>query len=379
MTKWDVTPLLRNSFYKVWNKKCPHIKIRKPRTDVCEKCTELRAIGDLDGLEDHLVMAKDEREAFKQSILRTRERSETEMQISFDFAEKITIPRFVDQPKGEYYLTGLTMDFFGVANNTTGIQLNYVLAEGHWPQDKGATTVCSMLKHFIDNNASQKRRLRFMAGNCSGQNKNKYIMWFFAYLAMTMEGLGRIDLQFLIAGHTKNFCDASFGLVKKSLKNKNLLSPENVVRCATNSAKCNTVETAGAVGWYDWRAFLEQFFDGQVPHISKHHIFAFSRSKPGYVWCKELSTTPGMRMYSMLREGVTAEMVCNPQPPLKPLEEFRIDPQTYALMNQKGQPNVRGLEKRDDYLKFAVLDRYYLGELDETKKHFCLDGSLGKG
>jgi hypothetical protein len=81
----------------------------------------------------------------------------------------------------------------------------------------------------------------------------------------------------------------------------------------------------------------------------------------------------------LLRNGVTAEMVCNPRPPLKPLEEYRIDPDTYALRNQPGQPKGRGQERRDQLLQSAVVDKYSVGHHAQARDKIFADGSLGKG
>ena len=49
--------------------------------------------------------------------------------------------------------------------------------------------------------------------NCSGQNKNRFVMWYCAWRVAT--GLHKsITLNFLVVGHTKFFPDSCFGLLK---------------------------------------------------------------------------------------------------------------------------------------------------------------------
>ena len=51
------------------------------------------------------------------------------------------------------------------------------------------------------------------ADNCPGQNKNNYVIWFFQDLIR--RGIySRIDLKFLVVGHTYGPTDRTFGLLR---------------------------------------------------------------------------------------------------------------------------------------------------------------------
>ena len=148
----DVRPLSRTSFYRVWSKRCHHIKRYVPRllrisncfvyvclmlshtlccrlklrTDYCDTCIRLRAFsrqGDL--LKLHLAVARLCRN-FKQEMISKSIKSfydeedprKRSLHLSFDYAQKIQLPMFDDQPGQYYFKKGLVVDIFGVASDT---------------------------------------------------------------------------------------------------------------------------------------------------------------------------------------------------------------------------------------------------------------------
>ena len=57
----------------------------------------------------------------------------------------------------------------------------------------------------------------FHADNCSGQNKNRFVMQYLAWRVMT--GLNkRIEISFMMVGHTKFAPDWCFGLLKQRFR-----------------------------------------------------------------------------------------------------------------------------------------------------------------
>lgn len=283
--------LAYNSFAKLWKEKCPHVKIFNPKYDLCNSCCELKKIP-VDNSEiilyNHLQNAYLQRSTFNENVKSTRLdcNINTNVQLTFDYAEKILIPRYVDQQASFYFKTGLKVDLFGVANNTAGIQSNYVLPEGRCPTDKGINSIASMLFHNLNKYHGNIINLYLMADNCSGQNKNCYMMWFLCYLVIRFDKFNKILLKFLIAGHTKNFCDAAFGLCKRSIKRKDVLTPKHVVEAYRASSKCNIVETVDNVTFYNWKEFLGQFFVNKVPEMTLQHEFKIEKNELGKVFTK---------------------------------------------------------------------------------------------
>jgi hypothetical protein len=61
----------------------------------------------------------------------------------------------------------------------------------------------------------------FVFDNCAGQNKNRMIIRFMQYLIDSFI-FKKIEVVFLIAGHTKNICDRRFKDFKKNFHPRNV-------------------------------------------------------------------------------------------------------------------------------------------------------------
>jgi len=267
----------------------------------------------------------------------------------FDYAEKVRIPNFLNQPKQLYFKSGLKVDLFGIANNTSGFQHNFVLPEGHWPADKSINSVASMIWYYIRTYQNDKRIIHLMADNCTGQNKNRYMLWFLHYLLIISEDkIDSIHLMFLIAGHTKNFCDACFGLCKRSLKSKDILTPTDVVNAYSNSAKCNFVQTTTGIIWYDWKSFLKQFFKGKVKNILKQQHFYFNKANLDSMQYKALATTTEFSTLEPFKKDVTINNIKNPTGVHQSLEEFIIEENTYSFNSNNSNNNDNNDNDTDD-------------------------------
>ena len=81
------------------------------------------------------------------------------------------------------------------------LQINYLIDEAV-NTGKGANSIISMVHHFLATHSLGEVNLHLHADNCSGQNKNRYVMQYLAWRVLS--GLNKyITLSFLIVGHTK--------------------------------------------------------------------------------------------------------------------------------------------------------------------------------
>ena len=365
-----VAPMKYSGFCAVWKSRCLHIKIRLPKTDICDTCLKLRTKRDIATMHVHLGRAKVQRDSFKAGIISSRQAESDSRVITFDYAEKVGLPRFSDTPKNVYYKTGLKLDLFGVGDNTTLLQDNYALPEGHWPADKGINSLASMLYHNHHLRHADQKNLLYMADNCPGQNKNRWMLWFMAYMSIVCPNVERVCLKFLVAGHTKNFCDACFGLCKRSIKGQDVFSPSAAQDFYRGSAKCNRVARISDVVWYDWKAFLEQFFKGVVKFITVYHEFEFRSSNPGVVYYKEYFDTPTWSEQNLFHSevdgsAVSAEAMAasmrgtGSAMHFRPLNLFVVDPESYALENKVIERKVQKSITRMEYLQEAIVNEYF--------------------
>ncbi|KAI9327452.1 hypothetical protein BDR26DRAFT_923847 [Obelidium mucronatum] len=306
-----VIPLSLKSFYQIWNKLCSHIKIMKPGSGFCDKCTQLRAIDTpaaKAALVDHrdaaLVMKRKYRDDVKEC------RTSGVWCIQYDFAQKVLLPQSVRQQNCFYFMTGLKVEFCGVCCESARTQNNYLMVEGSAPNPKAAqkdrvmSVIFHDLKlHYSDHGAQE---LHAWADNCSGQNKNRWSMYFYLLLVI-MKGVSRVKLNFMVAGHTKFGPDANFGVIKRDFHSSNIWTPAQFADCVNRSEQ-NTAIKDTDVSWWTWSAFLEQFFEGTVPKIMSMHEFEFPDDKLGTVRFRE-SDQDAWQEKNLLRPAVTVAVI----------------------------------------------------------------------
>jgi len=321
-------PLTQNGFVKVWRAQAPTLRILKSGSDFCDTCTQLSGLV-LGAIDD------DFRESLSQVRLKHREEARQEFQfykslqqhthlypnegtlhLTFDFAEKILLPHLLRQPGQLHFVTGLKFDFFGVHSSNYNSTFVYGLPEGHWPNNKTTNEVGSMLVNCIethkkDSSLSNARTLCLHADNCAGQNKNRFMLWMLAFRVI-MGYEDYINLYFLVAGHTKNRCDAAFGFVERKLKQRNVVCAREMMKVIQESSNSNQVVCSTGVSWFDWKRLLSHRFTGPSTfRISKYDVFSFQKEKPGILLAKELTSTDSWTEFRLLKRSLSATSVLN--------------------------------------------------------------------
>ena len=141
----------------------------------------------------------------------------------------------------------------------------------------------SYLHHYFENYGLGEKEVNLHCDNCSGQNKNQYVLAYLMWRVIT----GRhkaISLNFLITGHTKFAPDWCFGLLKQKFRKKlvsSLKEMEATVRRSTLQ-EVNIAQLVGDGTWCDWQAFLVPFSKA-VKGIKQYHHFSFTHQAQGVV------------------------------------------------------------------------------------------------
>lgn len=199
----------------------------------------------------------------------------------FDFPEKVLLPRLLKQPAQLHFVTGLKFDINGVSSSRTNSNYVFGLPEGHWPNDKTANSVCSMLYHCMELLMECDVRggtLFLTSDNCAGQNKNCFMMWFCCWLVTTRRQ-AKVILRFLVCGHTKNVCDGSFGHVKGLFRRTDVRTSANMMRVIDDSSKTTVGIPSVGMQWRNWKKILEYYFT--IPPsfaLSQYHEICFDSS-----------------------------------------------------------------------------------------------------
>ena len=94
------------------------------------------------------------------------------------------------------------------------LQVNYLIDEAV-NTGKGANNIISMLHHFLQTHNLGEANLHVHCDNCSGQNKNRFMMQYLCWRVMAGSNKS-ITVSFLIVGHTNFSPDWCFGLFKQT-------------------------------------------------------------------------------------------------------------------------------------------------------------------
>ena len=205
------------------------------------------------------------------------------MHYSFDYAQQVHLPSDPLQPGPIYFLVPRKVGMFGVCSEGVPKQVNFLNFDEAHLISNGSNAVISFLHYFFENFG--------LGDNCPGQNKNRFVLWYCAWRVSI--GLHeRINLNFLITGHTKFFPDGCFGLLKQTFRCHAVSSLEQFQSVVNGSARVNTAQLVGTedgasyVPVGDWQSHLSPYFR-PLPGIKSYQHFRFDATAPGKVFVRE--------------------------------------------------------------------------------------------
>lgn len=148
-----------------------------------------------------------------------------------------------------------------------------------------------MLHHFFEHHGFGETSVHLHADNCSGQNKNRFMMQYLMWRVLT--GLHKeVTISFLPVGHTKFAPDWCFGLAKQSFRRTKVDCLDDIAN-TVRSSFVNVPQLVGSldgtcfVPIYNWSDFLEQHtFKRALRGIKSFHHFRFESKSPGSVYVK---------------------------------------------------------------------------------------------
>ncbi|KAI0560614.1 hypothetical protein FGB62_107g03 [Gracilaria domingensis] len=179
------------------------------------------------------------------------------------------------------------------------------------------------------------------------------MLFYFVWRAI----IGREDsiaLYFLIAAHTRNTCDGSFGLVKRRIKERNDKTLAQIMCVIEDSASSNTVIPASLVNWVEWK---------------KRLVFTFETSKPGKITVKELVKSTDDRQFKHLKRGVSlADVVAGTLS--DSISNLKAPCKCISLVSSAQKEN------REDYFIKNVLKRYYSSSHEIAAVRFATGAGL---
>ncbi len=313
----DTTPLSLSSFRAIFfSEPCKHIRIRSPRSDVCDECTLYRTFyrqqpeysslksakideEKVTKWQQHLELAKEARlvynkdiELAQKSLQKLKKRilklSEYAAHYTFDFMQNLALPNFADMTKDMYFFSLRNIYVFSIRDDGDEKQFNYLYDEGDG--GKGANYVISMLFDFLSHRPQHFATLtiHLHADNCCGQNKNNMVMQFFL-LMVHLGFLKHIELKFMIRGHTHCSIDGGHGIIKKEWRKRNVFNIEQAAQVILESSPIAGTQSATILrpeNFWNWEKFLEKCFK-KLPNILSFQEFEMDATRKGILRYRE--------------------------------------------------------------------------------------------
>ncbi len=200
------------------------------------------------------------------------------MHYSFDYAQQVHLPSDPLQPGPLYFLVPRKCGIFGVSCEGLPRQMNFLIDEAHLIS-KGSNAVVSYLHYFFQHFGLGETDVNLHCDNCSGQNKNRFVLWYCAWrVAMGLHQ--SIILNFLVVGHTKFHPDGCFGLLKQAFKRHAISSLSEFESVVNGSACVNSAQLIGSedgttyVPVSDWQVHLSPYCKPLVG-IKKFQYFRY--------------------------------------------------------------------------------------------------------
>lgn len=243
----DAEPLKKSMYLYIFNN-FYNLEIVSPKVDVCDVCTmlleKLKQLRDKNKdttdceaeLSQHKTKANVAYEHLKQAHDPKIWRPDEWLVICMDLQQTFVIPKTAQG--SHYYLPKVNVYNFCIYELQSNKPFFYVWEE--FNGRKGSSEIYSCIYKWLNENVLHKdgkkvngqerpRKLRLIADNCGGQAKNNNLS--LALLRLVHQGVfDRIELFFLVPGHTYMDCDRKFGHISKSLKNiQTIGSPDRLV------------------------------------------------------------------------------------------------------------------------------------------------------
>lgn len=216
--------------------------------------------------------------------------------ICFDFKTTLVLPYwgYHCSPRPVHYMSRMNVYLFGIVDETTDTFAGYIYPENFVdstikPTKKGSSHVITMLYlHLLQSGLTNPEResdrdLYFAADNCSGQNKNQYVLQFLC-MATEEDWADNIYLSFMVPGHTKFSPDRWFGLLGKHIIGLDAWNLNDLLYNVSAAFKHQQpIKDITNEDCVNFKPFLKQHYKKPNFPVGEQYHFWFSKEHKGCV------------------------------------------------------------------------------------------------
>ena len=194
-----------------------------------------------------------------------------------DYCQNLELPHVGGEQVGDtYYYSPIAIYCLGIVDAAINQLYAYVYSEANGR--KGGNNTSSILLYHLktkvfDQHSGPITELNVIMDNCVGQNKNRMIIRS-AALCIEMGWVKKVNLIFLIKGHTKNACDRNFNLLKSEWRKRDIFTMDQTFEVLNMSDNVEAINVAGC--FRDWDKMYEKYYrKPESGTILMNHVFSF--------------------------------------------------------------------------------------------------------
>lgn len=335
-------------YAEVFKKEFPKLSFRAPRSDTCRVCDEWQCkikaskkdpelSTNRNALELHQRKAERAMELLKQDAASSQLPGSNQSVICIDLQQVMFVPTLVHSDM--FYKRQLSCYNFCVHICETSKAIMCMWHEGI--AQRGSNEIISCILQVF-NSYYYKRNLVIWSDNCSGQNKNRNMIFFLMYLVVI--GLfDQIEHKFLSSGHSFLPCDRDFALIEKRKKCCKAFVPselKDVVLSSTHNRKFEVLEMSQNK-FLQFQAVADSLINTKNINVSK--VCAIKYSANGNVQVKKtFSDVENWQTVRVFKKGKSIDDLKN--------VEFSVG---------NSPPNIKNDKKQNLLSMLPFLDEKY--------------------
>lgn len=309
--KYPETRVTRKFYITVFKNNFKQLRFRAPRVDTCRTCDRLHcalkaAITPIEvdskkqDLEAHHMKAESARAIHNADVAFSKMPNNHDVVcISIDLQQIFSLPTLTHSDM--YYLRQCSCYNFGVHIHNTSNAFMCMWDETQG--SKGANDIASCLFYLLNKDPKfpTSRKLVIWSDNCSAQNKNKILIFLYAFL-IQHNIVDQIEHKFLLSGHSYLSCDRDFALIGKKMKRKVCCDRDDLAK-VIRSARNDPFIVRNIEQFFDFKNGAERLLNTTKLCLSSVVWMKISSEHAGRIFLKRSFADREFETHCFLKRG----------------------------------------------------------------------------
>ena len=304
-----VDSLVTYKYYStIFKKYFGKVSFGKPRTDTCELCDKLSMQVKItsdesakSALQTHHANTERAQDLMKRDFTDSQMPLSETCTVSLDLQQVMFTPTLTHSSM--FYSRQLSNYNLGI-HADSGKSFMCMWHEGQ--AGRGGNEVASCVFKVMSSGFTNKKKIVLWCDNCVGQNKNRMMMM--ALMLLVSEGIfERVEIKFLVSGHSYMPSDRDFGIIEKRKKNVKCMVPDELENMVATARVKNPfkVMKMGEGDFLDLASLANKYLDTSKLKITKASAICFTSEKKGKLLMKTSFDEENWTEFSVFKKGQT--------------------------------------------------------------------------